>query len=129
MISELDNKPGRYQLLAEGYGLREVMNTDGIVGTKTSTNHVADMRHYLGIEAARQSIINEIQYTMSTSNFWKSLLIAEEHGMAVDPRHIMLLGDVMTYRGEIDGINRVGVAKIKDSILHKASFERYLSFF
>ena len=46
--------------------------------------------------------------------------------MAVDPRHIMLLGDVMTYRGEIDGINRVGVAKIKDSILHKASFERYV---
>lgn len=45
--------------------------------------------------------------------------------MAVDPRHIMLLGDVMTYRGEIDGINRAGVAKIKDSILHKASFERY----
>lgn len=45
--------------------------------------------------------------------------------MTVDPRHIMLLGDVMTYRGEIDGINRVGVAKIKDSILHKASFERY----
>ena len=36
----------------------------------------------------------------------------------------MLLGDVMTYRGEIDGINRVGVAKAKDSILHKASFER-----
>jgi DNA-directed RNA polymerase III subunit RPC1 len=49
--------------------------------------------------------------------------------MAVDPRHIMLLGDVMTYRGEIDGINRVGVAKIKDSILHKASFERYVSSF
>jgi DNA-directed RNA polymerase beta' subunit len=46
--------------------------------------------------------------------------------MTVDPRHIMLLGDVMTYRGEIDGINRVGVAKIKDSILHKASFERYV---
>ena len=23
--------------------------------------------------------------------------------MAVDPRHVMLLGDVMTYRGEIDG--------------------------
>jgi DNA-directed RNA polymerase beta' subunit len=68
VISELDNKPGRYQLLVEGYGLREVMNTDGIIGTKTSTNHVADMRVYLGIEAARQSIINEIQYTMRMSD-------------------------------------------------------------
>jgi DNA-directed RNA polymerase III subunit RPC1 len=66
VISELDKEPGHYQLLVEGYGLREVMNTDGIVGTRTTTNHVADMRHYLGIEAARKSIINEIQYTMRT---------------------------------------------------------------
>jgi DNA-directed RNA polymerase III subunit RPC1 len=65
VISELDKQPRHYHLLVEGYGLREVMNTDGIVGTRTTTNHVADMRTYLGIEAARQSIINEIQYTMS----------------------------------------------------------------
>jgi DNA-directed RNA polymerase III subunit RPC1 len=67
VISELDRKPGHYQLLAEGYGLRDVMTTEGIVGTRTTTNHVADMRTYLGIEAARQSIINEIQYTMRLS--------------------------------------------------------------
>ncbi|HMC99055.1 MAG TPA: hypothetical protein VKH37_02850, partial [Ferruginibacter sp.] len=66
VISELDKEPGHYQLLVEGYGLRDVMNTEGIVGTRTTTNHVADMRVYLGIEAARQSIINEIQYTMRT---------------------------------------------------------------
>lgn len=123
VISEIDNQPGHYHLLVEGYGIREVMNTAGIVGTRTTTNHVADMRTFLGIEAARQSIINEIQYTMSAGPDCSTNFL-EEHGMAVDPRHVMLLGDVMTYRGEIDGINRVGVAKIKDSILHKASFER-----
>ena len=64
VISEIDNQPGHYHLLVEGYGLRDVMTTDGVVGTRTTTNHVADMRVYLGIEAARQSIINEIQYTM-----------------------------------------------------------------
>jgi len=69
VISELDKQPGHYQLLVEGYGLREVMNTEGIVGRRTTTNHVADMRHYLGIEAARQSIINEIQYTMRMDLF------------------------------------------------------------
>jgi DNA-directed RNA polymerase III subunit RPC1 len=42
------------------------MNTEGIIGRRTSTNHVAAMRQYLGIEAARKSIINEIQYTMGT---------------------------------------------------------------
>lgn len=65
VISEIEKEPGHYHLLVEGYGIRDVMNTDGVVGTRTRTNHVADMRTYLGIEAARQSIINEIQYTMS----------------------------------------------------------------
>lgn len=45
-----------------------------------------EVEQVLGIEAARQTIIGEIQYTM------------QSHGMNVDPRHIMLLGDVMTYK-------------------------------
>ena len=44
------------------------------------------MAKVLGIEASRQTIINEIQYTM------------KGHGMNIDPRHVMLLGDVMTYK-------------------------------
>ena len=73
----------------------------------------------LGIEAARRTIINEIQYTMSS------------HGMSIDPRHVMLLGDVMSYKvrpsvnsllccanfvlqGQVLGITRFGVAKMKD---------------
>lgn len=45
-----------------------------------------EVEKVLGIEAARRTIINEIQYTMSS------------HGMSIDPRHVMLLGDVMTYK-------------------------------
>ena len=36
----------------------------------------------------------------------------------------MLLSDVMTYRGEILGINRFGIAKMKESVLMLASFEK-----
>ncbi|EEB09711.1 DNA-directed RNA polymerase III complex large subunit Rpc1 [Schizosaccharomyces japonicus yFS275] len=100
------------QLVVEGYGLREVMNTEGIVGSKTFTNHVMEMNAVLGIEAARQSIIYEIDSTM------------RNHGLTVDPRHIMLLGDVMTCKGEVLGITRFGVAKMKDSVLSLASFEK-----
>ncbi|CAN3372368.1 hypothetical protein DIURU_004174 [Diutina rugosa] len=100
------------ELLVEGYGLKEVMSTDGIVGTKTSTNHVLECMQVLGIEAARSSIIHEIDYTMSS------------HGMAVDPRHIQLLGDVMTYKGEVLGITRFGLSKMRDSVLQLASFEK-----
>lgn len=100
------------ELLVEGYGLRDVMSTDGVVGHKTATNHILEVFSVLGIEAARASIIGEIDYTMSN------------HGMSVDPRHIQLLGDVMTYKGEILGITRFGLSKMRDSVLQLASFEK-----
>jgi len=37
------------------------------------------------------------------------------HGMTIDARHSMLLADVMTYKGEVLGITRFGMAKMKDS--------------
>lgn len=73
------------------------------------------------------------------------------HALGVDPRHLMLLGDVMCYKvrsyfiyqvskkierkenwhlvflffqGEVLGITRFGVAKMKDSVLMLASFEK-----
>ncbi|KAK9494529.1 hypothetical protein V1508DRAFT_437908 [Lipomyces doorenjongii] len=110
-VININNKKEK-ELLAEGYGLRSVMNTDGVLGTKTKTNHVLEMRQTLGIEAARFSIIDEIAETMS------------QYGMSIDPRHIQLLGDVMTYKGEVLGITRFGLAKMRDSVLQLASFEK-----
>lgn len=66
----------------------------------------------LGIEAARTTIYNEIQHTM------------QSHGMSIDPRHVMILADVMSYKGEVLGITRFGVQKMKDSVLMLASFEK-----
>lgn len=103
---------GCKELLVEGYGLKEVMATDGVISSKTRTNHVIEILHVLGIEAARSSIIGEIDYTMGS------------HGMNVDPRHLQLLGDVMTYKGEVLGITRFGLAKMRDSVLQLASFEK-----
>lgn len=56
------------------------------MGEHTSSNHVIEVCQVLGIEAARRTIIDEIQYTMKS------------HDMNIDPRHVMLLGDVMTYK-------------------------------
>ncbi|KAH9999782.1 beta and beta-prime subunits of DNA dependent RNA-polymerase [Russula vinacea] len=109
------NAKGSEGALVEGYGLQKVMTTEGIVGEYTSSNHIMEVAQVLGIEAARRTIINEIQHTMSA------------HGMSIDPRHVMLLGDVMTYKarqGEVLGITRFGVAKMKDSVLMLASFEK-----
>lgn len=103
---DLKGKKGDKELLVEGYGLQKVMTTEGayplphhrrsqwivslgIVGEHTTSNHVIETSQVLGIEAARRTIVNEIQFTMSS------------HGMSIDPRHVMLLGDVMTYKVRI----------------------------
>ncbi|KAL8233022.1 hypothetical protein R6Q57_002800 [Mikania cordata] len=102
----------KFNLLVEGTGLQAVMGMEGINGHETTSNHIMEVQTTLGIEAARRSIIKEIQYTM------------ESHGMSIDIRHMMLLADVMTYKGEVLGITRFGIQKMKESVLMLASFEK-----
>jgi DNA-directed RNA polymerase III subunit RPC1 len=91
IINEEINKEGKkeYYLLLEGYGLAEVMGASGVNGPNTKSNHIIDMQRVLGIEAARSCIADEIKYIMS------------QYGIVVDVRHLMLLSDVMTFRGEV----------------------------
>lgn len=59
----------------------------------------------LGIEAARTVIGTEIEDIMKA------------YGIRIDTRHRMLLSDVMTFKGEVLGITRFGVAKMRESVL------------
>lgn len=108
----INKEKGVYNLLVEGTNLKAVMGISGVNGKLTKSNHVIEAEQTLGIEAARNVIIDEIQYTMGS------------HGMTIDARHMMLLADVMTYKGEVLGITRFGIAKMKDSVLMLASFEK-----
>ncbi|KAG8407960.1 DNA-directed RNA polymerase III subunit C1 (rpo31) [Metarhizium acridum] len=99
-----------YRVLVEGYGLRGCMATEGVVGTQVRTNSVMECVQILGIEAARTTIANEIAEVMGY--------------MGIDPRHMQLLADVMTYKGEVLGITRFGLSKTRGSVLHLASFEK-----
>jgi len=47
-----------------------------------------------------------------------------QHNVSVDVRHLQVLADLMTCKGEILGITRFGIAKMKDSIMMLASFEK-----
>jgi DNA-directed RNA polymerase III subunit RPC1 len=100
------NVPGGklYYLLVEGYGLQDVMGCPGVSGQDTKSNHIIEMQHVLGIEAARSMIASEIKYIMTA------------YGITVDRRHLMLLSDVMTFKGEVLGITRFGVAKVSHSV-------------
>jgi len=101
-----------YKLYVEGDNLREVLATRGVNAAKTTSNNTLEVAATLGIEAARATIMSEIKHVM------------ESHGMSIDRRHITLLADLMTCRGEVLGITRHGLAKMKESVLMLASFEK-----
>lgn len=53
-------KDGQFILETTGTDLKKVLKLKGIDPTKTTSNHIMDIYNTLGIEAARQAIINEI---------------------------------------------------------------------
>merc|ERR1719220_1024596 len=114
IIHKDESKSGgeTYKLYVEGDNLREVIATYGVDGRKCTSNNTLEVANALGIEAAKKTIIDEVKYTM------------ESHGMSIDIRHIQLLADLMTCRGEVLGITRHGMAKMKESVLMLASFEK-----
>ncbi|KAF7991817.1 hypothetical protein HCN44_010618 [Aphidius gifuensis] len=105
-------KTTTYQVFVEGDNLRDIMATCGVDGHKTKSNNTIEVAKTLGIEAARKVIGREIKSVMAT------------HGMSIDRRHVMLVADLMAARGDILGITRQGLAKMKESVLNLASFEK-----
>lgn len=95
----------------EGSNLKEVLAMEGIDQVRTTTNNIHEIGQVLGIEAARRSIINEAQKTLS------------EQGLSVDVRHIMLVADIMTSEGVVKSIGRHGISGEKSSVLARAAFE------
>jgi DNA-directed RNA polymerase III subunit RPC1 len=109
---EKPNAAGKdeFKIMVEGYGLKNCMITEGVNGYATKTNSVMEVMEVLGIEAARSVIMSEIKEVMKS--------------MDIDHRHISTLADTMTTKGEVLGITRFGMAKMRDSVLQLASFEK-----
>ncbi|HNZ05385.1 MAG TPA: DNA-directed RNA polymerase subunit A'' [Methanothrix soehngenii] len=100
-----------YILYTEGSSLKKVMQFEGVDSTRIKTNNISEIGEVLGIEAARNAIINEATDTL------------REQGLTVDVRHIMLVADIMTVDGELKQIGRHGVSGEKASVLARAAFE------
>jgi len=106
-----------YVILTSGSNLEEIMALKGISKQKTTTNDIYEIERVLGIEAARQAIINEIGKVINSQ------------GLDIDIRHLKLVADAMTVDGEIRGMTRMGIIAKKSSILAKASFETPIKHF
>ncbi len=108
---QYDDKAGEYYLSTIGSNLSRVSEIESIDRSRTYTNNIIEIFNYLGIESARQAIINELEATLLSAR------------LEVDVRHLLMVADVMTSEGEVRAIGRHGVSGTKHSILARAAFE------
>ena len=107
----LIQKNDEWIIQTTGSNLAKILEVSGIDLRKVRTNNVSEIAGTLGIEAARNALINEIRSTL------------EDQGLEVDIRYIMLVADLMCSQGKMQQIGRHGVAGTKDSVLARAAFE------
>ncbi len=100
-----------YVIKTAGTNLAEILSLKYVDTERTFSNDIYEVTEVLGIEAARQLIINEASK------------VFENQGINVNVRHFMLVSDTMTHSGQIKGITRYGVVSEKSSVLARASFE------
>lgn len=114
-ISEgfVNNEEGRGRCLqTAGCNFEEIwrLGEDIVDHNKLISNHIWGIRCAYGVEAARMSIADQIRSVFAV------------YGISVDPRHLSLIADFMTYDGEYKPMNRIGMADISSTFL-QMSFE------
>ena len=86
IMAEDESIPGYFKLLLDGTGLENALATPGVNFRKSCSNNIQEIRRVLGVEAAKKSIMNELETTMGG------------HGIQIDTRHLMLISDLMAFR-------------------------------
>ena len=98
-------------IITAGSNLKKVLELDFVDSTRTTCNDIFEIAKVLGVEAARQAIINEL------------FKVIDMQGLNIDRRHIMLVSDMMCFSEKPQGITRYGIISEKSSVLERASFE------
>lgn len=110
-VAILSHDHNRAVIYTEGSNLKEIMNVKGVDTQRTVTNNIKEIEWVLGVEAARESIIEQLY------NIYNS------EKLDIDIRHITLVADMMTVNGRVEGLNRIGTMKHKNSILARMNYE------
>jgi len=104
-------------LQTEGVNFEELwqLGDDVVDHCRIKSNDIWGIRCAYGVEAARQSIVNEIRGVFGV------------YGIDVDARHLMLIADYMTHDGDYKPMNRRGMMDGSSAFL-KMSFETTATF-
>lgn len=97
-------------LETDGTNLISVLANQYVDNVRTISNDITEIYDVLGIEAARQSLYNEIDDILNGST-------------TVNHRHIALLVDTMTCKGYLLSVDRHGINRSDIGPLAKCSFE------
>ena len=101
-----------FVLYTEGSAFKKTLQIEGVDASRSTCNNIHEIHETLGIEAARETIIEETKDTL------------EEQGLGdVNVRHLMLVADIMSNDGTIQSIGRHGISGSKESVLARAAFE------
>lgn len=82
---------------------------------RLETNHSYALKNKYGVEAMRANIVKEIQMVFGV------------YGISVDPRHLSLIADFMTFNGGYRAFNRIGMEESSSPFL-KMSFETTMKY-
>lgn len=108
-----DHDYNEYVILTTGTNLLEILaKLKHIDSYRTITNDVNEIFMLMGIEAARNALIHEINIVMNSDN-----------NEIIDRRHLQLLVDMMTQQGFLISMDRHGMFKSTSGPLQRASFE------
>ena len=105
------NKDDSWILDTDGSNLMDILALDYINYKDTVTNNITEMYNVLGLEAARQSIYNELAD------------VIEFDGTYINAHHMNLLCDRMTCNTKMVSIFRHGINNDDIGPIAKASFE------
>lgn len=107
----ITKEDGQIIIYTEGSNIRDIFKLKGVETERIYSNNIQEVYEFMGIEAARNSIVREANRVL------------EEQNLTVDIRHLMLVADMMTLTGEISAIGRHGISGSKTSVIAKAAFE------
>ena len=112
-----DDEDGNWYAVTNGSNFKELGSLSNIEFSELVSNDMWEIYYNLGIEAARQFLIDEFTFVVSSD------------GSYINARHIMLVSDIMTQHGSILSISRYGIKREQTGPIAKASFEESLDNF
>jgi DNA-directed RNA polymerase beta' subunit len=104
-------------ITTKGTNLKEILKLDFVDQHNTISNYMWEINEIMGIEAARQFLIDEFKHVVSSD------------GAYINDRHIKILVDIMVQHGVICSISRYGMKRDNSGPIAKASFEQSLDNF